>query len=185
VLFKYQMQSCRQHKAVAMLGRLPVKCRAMAPTLLLETCSQNFTGPTHGPQSRLPICFSPLTNFSRTQHRCTLDSLFRSRGGHRSLPPLRFPKMAPLEDLTRVLAELAARLSRPPAGGGNASYGDALSASISSLAATLNPSGGRGGASSGTRVLDAALSLMCFDPLEARRHPRRVPSSIVPAVHFS
>jgi hypothetical protein len=26
---------------------------------------------------------------------------------------------------------------------------------------------------------------MCFDPLEARRHPRRVPSSIVPAVHFS
>ncbi|RLN12052.1 hypothetical protein C2845_PM09G03030 [Panicum miliaceum] len=79
----------------------------------------------------------------------------------------------PLEDLTRVLAELAARLSRPPAGGGDATAGDALSASISSLAATLNPSGGRGGASSGTRILDAALSLMCFDPLEAR-HPRRV-----------
>ena len=84
----------------------------------------------------------------------------------------------PLEDLTRVMAELAARLSRPPAAAGDAYVGDALSASISSLAATLNPSGGRGGASSGTRVLDSALSLMCFDPLEARRHPRRVPSSI-------
>jgi hypothetical protein len=75
----------------------------------------------------------------------------------------------PLEDLTRVLAELAARLSRPPTGGGATSTGGALSASISSLAATLNPNGGRGGASSGTRVLDAALSLMCFDPIEARR----------------
>ncbi|RCV20674.1 hypothetical protein SETIT_4G075500v2 [Setaria italica] len=75
----------------------------------------------------------------------------------------------PLEDITRVLAELAGRLSRPPAGGGAASAGDALSASISSLAATLNPNSGRGGASSGTRVLDAALSLMCFDPLEVNR----------------
>ena len=84
----------------------------------------------------------------------------------------------PLEDLTRVMAELAARLSRPPAAAGDAYVWDALSASISSLAATLNPSGGRGGASSGTRVLDSALSLMCFDPLEARQHPRRVPSSI-------
>lgn len=75
----------------------------------------------------------------------------------------------PLEDLTRVLAELGERLSGPPAGGAAASAEDALSASISSLAATLNPNGGRGGASSGTRVLDAALSLMCFDPIEARR----------------
>ncbi|CAL5044576.1 unnamed protein product [Urochloa decumbens] len=75
----------------------------------------------------------------------------------------------PLEDLTRVLAELAARLSRPPAAGGAASAGDALSASISSLAATLNPNGGGGGASSETRVLDAALSLMCFDPIEVNR----------------
>ncbi|XP_072147351.1 uncharacterized protein [Setaria viridis] len=75
----------------------------------------------------------------------------------------------PLEDLARVLAELAARLSRPPAGGVAASAGDALSSSISSLASVLNPNGDRGGASSGTRVLDAALSLMCFDPLEVNR----------------
>jgi hypothetical protein len=81
----------------------------------------------------------------------------------------------PLEDLTRVLAELAVRLSQPPAGGGADSSGDSLSASISSLAAALNPSGDGSGASSGTRVLDAALSLMCFDPLEARRLPRRIP----------
>nr|CAB3467004.1 unnamed protein product [Digitaria exilis] len=80
----------------------------------------------------------------------------------------------PLEDLTRVLAELGARLSGPPAVGAAASAGDALSASISSLAATLNPNGGRGGASSGTQVLDAALSLMCFDPIEARIPPHRV-----------
>ncbi|OEL34350.1 hypothetical protein BAE44_0004631 [Dichanthelium oligosanthes] len=80
----------------------------------------------------------------------------------------------PLEDLTGVLAELAARLSRSPTGGGSASAGDALLASISSLAAALNPNGGRGGASSGTRVLDAALSLMCFDPIEARQPPGRV-----------
>ncbi|KAF8732888.1 hypothetical protein HU200_015237 [Digitaria exilis] len=75
----------------------------------------------------------------------------------------------PLEDLTRVLAELGARLSGPPAVGAAASAGDALSASISSLAATLNPNGGRGGASSGTQVLDAALSLMCFDPIEVNK----------------
>lgn len=123
--------------------------------------------------------------------RSTLSFLSRSHGahhgGHRSLslPPLLSPKMAPpLEDLTRVLAELGARLSGPPAVGAAASAGDALSASISSLAATLNPNGGRGGASSGTQVLDAALSLMCFDPIEARIPPRRVPSSIAPAVRF-
>ncbi|KAL5211673.1 hypothetical protein ABZP36_022520 [Zizania latifolia] len=70
---------------------------------------------------------------------------------------------SPLEGLTRLLAELA---SRPPPGGGRS--GDSLGASVSSLAAALNP---RGGASSsaGTRVLDAALSLMCFDSLEVDR----------------
>ncbi|WVZ82485.1 hypothetical protein U9M48_029742 [Paspalum notatum var. saurae] len=77
----------------------------------------------------------------------------------------------PLDDITRLLADLAGRLSGPPAGGGAASARDSLSASISSLAAALDPDGG---ASSGTSVLDAALSLMCFDPLEARRPPRLV-----------
>jgi hypothetical protein len=62
----------------------------------------------------------------------------------------------PLSDLTQLLAEVASRLSRPPGG-------ESLSASISSLAAALNP----GAPASGTRVLDAALSLMCFDPQEA------------------
>ncbi|XP_062233612.1 uncharacterized protein LOC133930861 isoform X2 [Phragmites australis] len=78
----------------------------------------------------------------------------------------------PHEDLTRLLAELAARLSRTPAGGvggaASTTVADSLSASISSLAATLDPGRG-GGSSSGTRVLDAALSLMCFDPLEVGR----------------
>lgn len=84
-----------------------------------------------------------------------------------SLPPLRSTKMAPpLEDLTRVLAELASGLAQPPAGGGTFSSTDSLPASISSLAAALNPSGDGAAASSGTGVLDAALSLMCFDPLE-------------------
>ncbi|XP_008659295.1 uncharacterized protein [Zea mays] len=72
----------------------------------------------------------------------------------------------PLEDLTRVLAELASGLAQPPAGGGTFSSTDSLPASISSLAAALNPSGDGAAASSGTGVLDAALSLMCFDPLE-------------------
>jgi hypothetical protein len=63
--------------------------------------------------------------------------------------------MAPaaLNDLTRLLAEVASR----PAGG------ESPSASISSLAAALNPSA----PAPGTGVLDAALSLMCFDPQEA------------------
>ncbi|KAJ1258030.1 hypothetical protein BS78_10G042600 [Paspalum vaginatum] len=72
----------------------------------------------------------------------------------------------PLDDITRLLADLAGRLSGSPAGGVAASGGDSLSASISSLAAALNPNGG---SSSGTSVLDAALSLMCFDPLEVNR----------------
>ncbi|KAL6839599.1 hypothetical protein ACP4OV_030538 [Aristida adscensionis] len=77
----------------------------------------------------------------------------------------------PLEDLTRLLAELAARISRPLGGGASASApaGDAPSASVASLAAALDPDTGRGGAASGTRVLDAALSLMCFDPQEVGR----------------
>ncbi|KAL6606199.1 hypothetical protein ACP70R_041852 [Stipagrostis hirtigluma subsp. patula] len=78
----------------------------------------------------------------------------------------------PLEDLTHLLAELAARLSRPPGGGAasaSTSAGDALSASVASVAAALNPDSGRGGPASGTRVLDAALSLMCFDPIEVGR----------------
>lgn len=99
----------------------------------------------------------------------------------------------PLEDLIRFLAELAARLSQPPAaaGGGTRSVSyseasDTLSASVSSLAGVLNPRSGRAGAaSSGTRVLDNALSLMCFDPLEARITPPRPSFSIVVAAAFS
>lgn len=91
--------------------------------------------------------------------------------------------MAPsLEDLTRVLAELASGLAQPPAGGGTFSSTDSLPASISSLAAALNPSGDGAAASSGTGVLDAALSLMCFDPLEVRWLPQRVPYRIVSTV---
>ncbi|KAM0845868.1 hypothetical protein ACQ4PT_056099 [Festuca glaucescens] len=56
---------------------------------------------------------------------------------------------APLNDLTHLLAEVASRLSRPPGG-------ESISASISSLAAALNPSA----PASGTRALDAALSLI-------------------------
>ena len=137
-----------------------------------------------------PIYFSPFSNSRRTLPRPRWSSLsvLSSHGGHRSIPSrlplLRSTKMAPpLEDLTRVLAELAARLSQPPAGGGSSSSGDSLSASISSLAAALNPSpDGGNSASSGTRVLDAALSLMCFDPLEVRRHPRRIHYWIVSTV---
>ncbi|XP_044428283.1 uncharacterized protein [Triticum aestivum] len=78
-------------------------------------------------------------------------------------------KMAPppLDDVTHLLAEVASRLSRPPGGAGPSSVAaDSLSASISSLVAALNPRAAAP-ASSGTRVLDAALSLMCFDPQEA------------------
>ncbi|KAM3335010.1 hypothetical protein ACQJBY_029430 [Aegilops geniculata] len=75
----------------------------------------------------------------------------------------------PLDDLTHLLAEVASRLSRPPGGAGPSSVaGDSLSASVSSLAAALNPRAAAP-ASSGTRVLDAALSLMCFDPQEVDR----------------
>lgn len=73
---------------------------------------------------------------------------------------------SPLEDVTDLLAGLAFRLGPPHGGGGGASSsaaGDSLSASISSLVAALNPGAA---AASGTRVLDAALSLMCFDSLE-------------------
>ncbi|KAM0931822.1 hypothetical protein ACQ4PT_000103 [Festuca glaucescens] len=75
----------------------------------------------------------------------------------------------PLDDLTRLLAEVA---SRPPASVGVASFaaGHSLLTSISSLAAALNPNT----PASGTRVLDAALSLMCFDPQEAI-YPLRSP----------
>ncbi|KAF7106616.1 hypothetical protein CFC21_107334 [Triticum aestivum] len=75
----------------------------------------------------------------------------------------------PLHDLTHLLAEVASRLARPPGGAGPSSAaGDSLSANVSSLAAALNP-GAAAPASSGTRVLDAALSLMCFDPQEVDR----------------
>ena len=121
-----------------------------------------------------PIYFSPFSNFRRTlsdHDHAGVPFPFSRRPPVHSLPaPLQCStKMAPpLEDLTRVFAELAGRLSQPPAGGGAAASGESLSASISSLAAALNPSGDAAGASSGTRVLDAALSLMCFDPLEVR-----------------
>ncbi|KAM3207394.1 hypothetical protein ACQJBY_062558 [Aegilops geniculata] len=75
----------------------------------------------------------------------------------------------PLDDLTHLLVEVASRLARPPGGADPSSAdGDSLSASISSLAAALNPRAAAP-ASSGTRVLDAALSLMCFDPQEVDR----------------
>ncbi|TVU12600.1 hypothetical protein EJB05_46251, partial [Eragrostis curvula] len=79
----------------------------------------------------------------------------------------------PLEDLTRLLSELAARFSQPPAAGdrgaASTAAADTLLASISSLAGALNPSGGRAGAaSSGTRVLDAALSLIVMQVGRAR-----------------
>ncbi|XP_048539173.1 uncharacterized protein LOC125518346 [Triticum urartu] len=75
----------------------------------------------------------------------------------------------PLDDLTHLLTEVASRLARPPGGSpGPSSAGDPLSASVSSLAAALNPRAAAP-ASSGTRVLDAALSLMCFDPQEVDR----------------
>jgi hypothetical protein len=121
-------------------------------------------------------------------------SLIRSDGGSSPLPLLRSPKMAPpYEDLTRLLADLAARFSSPPAAAGGGSRGssstvaaDALPASISSLAGALNPSSGRvGAASSRTRVLDTVLSLMCFDPLEARITPPRHSFSIAVTATFS
>uniref|UniRef100_A0A0E0DX03 Uncharacterized protein n=1 Tax=Oryza meridionalis TaxID=40149 RepID=A0A0E0DX03_9ORYZ len=74
---------------------------------------------------------------------------------------------SPLEAIARLLADLARRRSHPPPGGGRS--GDSLAASVSSLAAALNPQGGASSSSSGTRVLDAVLSLMCFDPLEVDR----------------
>jgi hypothetical protein len=99
----------------------------------------------------------------------------------------------PFENLTRLLAELAARFSSPLAATGGGSRGasstvaaDALPASISSLAGALNPSSGRvGAASSGTKVLDTVLSLMCFDPLEARITPPRPSFSIAATATFS
>uniref|UniRef100_A0A0E0IPR1 Uncharacterized protein n=1 Tax=Oryza nivara TaxID=4536 RepID=A0A0E0IPR1_ORYNI len=76
---------------------------------------------------------------------------------------------SPLEAIARLLADLARRRSHPPPGGGRS--GDSLAASVSSLAAALNPHGGgaSSSSSSGTRVLDAVLSLMCFDPMEVDR----------------
>ncbi|XP_015694018.1 uncharacterized protein LOC107304447 [Oryza brachyantha] len=71
----------------------------------------------------------------------------------------------PVEAITRLLADLASR-HRPSPGGGRS--GDPVAASVSSLAAALNPHG-RGVSPSGTRVLDSVLSLMCFDPLEVDR----------------
>ncbi|CAM0912772.1 unnamed protein product [Alopecurus aequalis] len=70
----------------------------------------------------------------------------------------------PLDDLKHLLAEVA---SSPPRGGPFSPGGESLSASISSLAAALNPIAPA--SASGTRVLDAALSLMCFDPHEVDR----------------
>ncbi|XP_047091539.1 uncharacterized protein LOC124703366 [Lolium rigidum] len=67
---------------------------------------------------------------------------------------------APLNDLTHLLAEVASRLSRPTGG-----EPISASVSVSSLAAALNTSA----PAPGTRVLDAALSLMCFDPQEVDR----------------
>ncbi|KAF0910791.1 hypothetical protein E2562_004764 [Oryza meyeriana var. granulata] len=69
-----------------------------------------------------------------------------------------------LEGITRLLADLACRPRAPPGGGRS---GDSHAASVSSLAAALNPRGDGASSSSGTRVLDSVLSLMCFDPLEA------------------
>uniref|UniRef100_I1PZL2 Uncharacterized protein n=1 Tax=Oryza glaberrima TaxID=4538 RepID=I1PZL2_ORYGL len=76
---------------------------------------------------------------------------------------------SPLEAIARLLTDLARRRSHPPPGGGRS--GDSLAASVSSLATALNPHGGgaSSSSSSGTRVLDAVLSLMCFDPMEVDR----------------
>ncbi|KAE8772207.1 hypothetical protein D1007_55789 [Hordeum vulgare] len=68
----------------------------------------------------------------------------------------------PLEDLTHLLAEVASRLARPPAGAGPFSAaGDSISASVSSLAAALNPRAAAAApASSGTRVDRARLDCL-------------------------
>ena len=126
------------------------------------------------------ISVQPITQLPSHSYSSTLSSPFPFPPA----PAAPYPKMAPpLDDITRLLADLAGRLSGPPAGGGAASARDSLSASISSLAASLDPDGG---ASSGTSVLDAALSLMCFDPLEARRPPRLVvsPARSLPLLAF-
>ncbi|KAI4973939.1 hypothetical protein ZWY2020_041720 [Hordeum vulgare] len=63
----------------------------------------------------------------------------------------------PLEDLTHLLAEVASRIARPPGGAAPSSAaGDSLSASVSSLAAALNPRAAAS-ASSGRRALPHVL----------------------------
>uniref|UniRef100_A0A1D1Z9W9 Pre-mRNA-processing-splicing factor 8 n=1 Tax=Anthurium amnicola TaxID=1678845 RepID=A0A1D1Z9W9_9ARAE len=71
--------------------------------------------------------------------------------------------MAAASDIARLFAELALSLRRPNAGDGDGgdSGGEAAASAASSLAASLNPNPNPD-ASPRSRVLDAALSLMCF-----------------------
>jgi hypothetical protein len=71
----------------------------------LFTLEQNCIGPTHGPQSRSPVCLSPFTHFfSRTRSTPSQNSPSSRR------PPFRFPSFSVVRAARRL------RIPRPHGG---------------------------------------------------------------------